>query len=126
MNICFKVDEVIVPDYTMAATPNSVHLIGVKAVFVDIETPPWFIDILCDNRDGLESSLKEHGIGTRRFYPPLHSEPVYGYNMSFPVAEEISARGLWLPSSIKVTDAQIVDICEVIRKFYNNTGNEHR
>lgn len=30
-------DEVIVPDYTMAATPNSVHLIGAKAVFVDVD-----------------------------------------------------------------------------------------
>ena len=30
-------DEVICPDYTMVATPNSAELIGAKAVFVDIE-----------------------------------------------------------------------------------------
>ncbi len=30
-------DEVIVPDYTMVATPNSAELIGAKAVFVDID-----------------------------------------------------------------------------------------
>lgn len=30
-------DEVIVPNYTMIATPNSVHLIGAKPVFVDVE-----------------------------------------------------------------------------------------
>jgi len=29
-------DEVIVPDYTMVATPNAAELIGAKAVFVDI------------------------------------------------------------------------------------------
>lgn len=30
-------DEVIVPDYTMVATPNAAELIGAKAVFVDID-----------------------------------------------------------------------------------------
>lgn len=30
-------DEVIVPDYTMVATPNSVEILGAKAVFVDVE-----------------------------------------------------------------------------------------
>ena len=30
-------DEVIVPDYTMAATPNAAELIGAKAVFADID-----------------------------------------------------------------------------------------
>ena len=30
-------DEVIVPNYTMVATPNSLKLIGAKPVFVDVE-----------------------------------------------------------------------------------------
>ncbi len=83
-------------------------------------TAPWFFDILCDRREDLIQHLKNKGIGTRPFYPPLHSEPVYGYsNLSFPVTEEISAKGLWLPSSVLLTDEQIEYICGCISEFYN-------
>lgn len=92
---------------------------GVQVIKTDFDSvPPWFFDILCDDREGLMDYLRERGIGSRKFYPPLHSEPVYGYESSFPVTEEISARGLWLPSSITVTDKQIEYICEVVRMFY--------
>ena len=37
-------DEVIVPDYTMVATPNSAELIGAKAVFVDIDRSSLCMD----------------------------------------------------------------------------------
>jgi len=38
-------DEVIVPNYTMIATPNSVKMIGAKPVFVDVEKETLCIDI---------------------------------------------------------------------------------
>ena len=85
------------------------------------DTAPWFFDILCENREELVDFLKNKGIGTRLFYPALHSEPAYGYNdLSFPVTEEISAKGLWLPSSVKLTDEQIEYICTSIKEFYSN------
>lgn len=37
-------DEVIVPDYTMAATPNSVRLIGANVVFADINRDNLCLD----------------------------------------------------------------------------------
>ncbi len=83
-------------------------------------TSPWFFDILCENREDLLHFLKDHNIGTREFYPPLHSEPAYGYNhLSFPVSTEISKKGLWLPSGIKVTNEQIHYICDCIKTFYS-------
>lgn len=93
---------------------------GVELVAVNYDnTAPWFFDILCERREELMEYLKGKNIGTRVFYPPLHSEPAYGYtDLSFPVAEEISAKGLWLPSSISLTDDQIKYICESIREFY--------
>ena len=39
-----KDDEVIVPDFTMVATPNSVELMGARAVFVDVESETGCID----------------------------------------------------------------------------------
>ena len=38
-------DEVIVPNYTMIATPNSVKMFGVVPVFVDVETDTLCLDI---------------------------------------------------------------------------------
>lgn len=38
-------DEVIVPDYTMIATPNSVRMIGAVPVFVDVEPDTLCLDI---------------------------------------------------------------------------------
>lgn len=97
-----------------------VDIRGVELIKTDYEnTSPWFFDILCDRRDELKAYLKERGVGTREFYPPLHSEPAYGYNhLDFPITQEISKKGLWLPSSIKVTDEQIEYICECIKSFY--------
>lgn len=93
---------------------------GVALIATDYEdTAPWFFDILCERREELAEYLKDRGIGTRAFYPPLHSEPVYGYHdLRFPVTEEISPKGLWLPSGIAVTDEQIAYVCGEIRKFY--------
>lgn len=47
-------DEVIVPNYTMIATPNSIKMIGAKPVFVDIE-----LDSLCLNLDLIDERITE-------------------------------------------------------------------
>lgn len=80
-------------------------------------TAPWFFDILVDGRKELKEYLIKREIGTREFYLPLHSEPAYGCKESFPVAEEIAKKGLWLPPSIKLTDEQIQYICSEIKKY---------
>lgn len=93
---------------------------GVELVETDYnDTAPWFFDILCERREELMDYLKENGISARPFYPPLHAEPAYGYtHLSFPVAEEIGAKGLWLPSAVSLTDSQIEYICGCVRAFY--------
>lgn len=92
---------------------------GIELLSTDLsETTPWFFDILCDRRSELIQYLKEKNIGSREFYPPLHAEPAYGYMGKFPVTEEIAAKGLWLPSSISLTDGQIRYVCNCIKEFY--------
>lgn len=83
------------------------------------DTAPCFYEILCDERDRLIEFLKENNIGARKFYPPLHSEPAYNIDAKFPVTEEISAKGLWLPSSVLLTDDQLKYIYNTIKKFYS-------
>lgn len=47
-------DEVVVPNYTMIATPNSVRMFGAEPVFVDVEP-----DTLCLSYDGVVSAISE-------------------------------------------------------------------
>ena len=93
---------------------------GVELVPTNYEdTSPWFFDILCERREELQAFLKEKGVGSRIFYPPLHAEPAYGYHeLSFPVTEEVSRKGLWLPSSVFLTDGQVRYVCGLIKEFY--------
>jgi len=80
---------------------------------------PWYVDILVDGRERLAAYLEGNGIKTNPFYPALHQTPVYYDYGSFPVAEDVSRRGLWLPSSLKLTDEDIELICECVRSFYD-------
>lgn len=80
---------------------------------------PWFMDILVPDPKALAAHLKERGIGSRPFYPAIHTQAVYAdARVSCPNALRFGAHGLWLPSSSAVTDAQIRKICRAIRDFY--------
>ncbi len=83
---------------------------------------PWFIDVLVDPEDKrpLMQHLRKNGVGSREFYPALHAEPAFATGGRFPVAEEMSARGLWLPSSLCLEDGQVMRICELMRQFILN------
>lgn len=79
---------------------------------------PWFIDCRAERRDALAAHLQAQGIGTRTMYPPIHQQKAYALPGQHPVAEEIGRSGLWLPSMIQLSDAQIERICQSIRSFY--------
>jgi perosamine synthetase len=93
---------------------------GVEMPSTDLAAvTPWFVDILVER--GRKQPLKEHlhakGIGSREFYPPLHAEPAFATAGDYPVAEDISSRGLWLPSSLRLHDADVDRVAEAIRVF---------
>ncbi len=82
---------------------------------------PWFIDILVPDPLALADYLKTGGIGSRPFYPAVPDQPIYRRTKgSFPVARDAAARGLWLPSSSFLSDADIRRICRRIRAFYRS------
>jgi perosamine synthetase len=99
------------------------HLAGIAGLEL-IETDlaavtPWFVDVLVDAamKRPLMSYLHERGIGSREVYPPLHAEPAFARAESYPVASDASARGLWLPSSLALTDADIERVSAAVRAF---------
>ncbi len=88
----------------------------------DLEaTSPWFIDVLVPDPAALREHLRGRGIGSRPFYPPVHTQAPYRLAARYPVAESISRRGLWLPSSSFLDDETIARIGDEIRTFYRTS-----
>ena len=85
-------------------------------------TSPWFIDILVEEkREDLMSFLDKKGIGTRPFYPPIHTQPPYAHvSGTFKDSEYVSQEGLWLPSSSFLTNEDIQRVCKEIRDFFTS------
>jgi len=82
------------------------------------DTSPWFIDVLVPDPVALKDYLEERDIGTRPFFPPIHSEPPYGLAGAYPNSEYASGHGLWLPSSSFLKDENIKRVCREIKAFY--------
>ena len=97
---------------------------GIEFIDTDLRhVVPWFNDILLPNqkiRDGLIKHLSSAGIGSRMFYPPVHKLVPYADTIgSFSNSDDISERGVWLPSSSFLTDEDIIRSCNEIKKFMN-------
>jgi perosamine synthetase len=73
-------------------------------------------------RDELMARLAEKGIETRAFFIPMHLQPCFR-NMglfvaeSYPIAEELGRRGLFLPSSTGLTLEQKTYICDTMKEI---------
>lgn len=104
---------------------NLSNVNGISFIDTDLkEIVPWFNDILLPNqkiRDDLIDYLSDRGIGTRMFYPSIHNLPPYSNEKgNFDNSEEISSRGLWLPSSSFISEDDIARVCDEIKSFMNS------
>ena len=101
----------------------------VEFIETDLEnTTPWFMDIFVSQRDELMKYLLEKEIDTRPVYPALHTQKAYEGSClvkklnSYPITDKMTNKGLWLPSSLTLTNEQIIYICEEIKKFYESNS----
>jgi len=74
------------------------------------------------DRDTLRMKLKEKGIDTRDYFIPLHRQPVFknvltSKKISYPVSDDLSKRGLYLPSGLAITDKQIKTVTDTIKQM---------
>ena len=70
-------------------------------------------------RDGLRQYLNQNGIETRPTFYPVHTMPMYFQkNQKLNVAENISKRGINLPSYPDLSIDEIEFICEKIKSFF--------
>jgi len=82
----------------------------------------WMYSILVEDgfpgtRDKLMKKLEENGIETRPFFPPIQKQPPYlSSTEKTPVADELSARGINLPSFTNLSKENIEFIASAIKK----------
>lgn len=89
----------------------------------------WLCSALAEDesaRDALRTHLRREGIETRPVFHPAHTMPVFSSALPFPVAENISQRGLSLPSYPALTEEMVGQVCQSIRSFYIGRGHGTR
>lgn len=98
----------------------------IKFIKTDLEqTAPWYIDIVVEDPISLNKYLKSNNIGTRLFYPAIHTtRPYLGFG-KFPNSLWASTHGLWLPSSSFLSDSDILKVCDYIANFYKMSRRKH-
>jgi len=83
----------------------------------------WMYTVLIEDsfgmsRDDLMKFLKGKGIDTRSAFYPVHAQPVYAKQYAsekYPVADELSRKGINLPSGNILTKSQIETVVEAIK-----------
>ena len=84
--------------------------------FTDDEVPQW-TDVLIEDRDRVAAELRRQGMQSRNFWFPLHTqEPYKRPEADFPNATWASRRALWLPSAFTLSDADVRDVCDALKR----------
>lgn len=96
------------------------------------ESSFWMICAIFSSRldpDSVMTSLRASGIDSRPFFKPLHTLPPmqkYDCGNRFPVAEDLSRRGISLPSGVKLTRQDVEFICSRIKCVLDNASSRAR
>jgi perosamine synthetase len=75
-------------------------------------------------RNELIRHLEKQGIESRPFFHPIHKMPPYMGNYNLPVAEEVSATGINLPSGSKLSERDIQQVTQYILTFVNQESEK--
>lgn len=85
-------------------------------------------------RDELRDFLSKRGIETRTFFVPMHKQPglihrgFFNNDKDYPIAEELSENGLYIPSGLTITKEGISYVIECIKEAFevgNQKNNYH-
>ena len=86
----------------------------------------WMFGLVLDENTGMDAvafakKLDALGIQTRPFFLGMHEQPVFWDRGLFkgehyPIAESIAKQGLYLPSGLALTEAQMEQVCDAVGK----------
>lgn len=124
-----RLDELLQKRARVAAAYNAAlsDIEGLELPIVKPETTrmSWFVYVIrLDariDRDVLAARLKERGVPVRPYFTPIHLQPYmverFGYQPGdFPVTEDLGRRGLAIPFSGVMTEAQIAYVADSLRQ----------
>jgi perosamine synthetase len=124
-----RLDEFLVLKREMGKHYNH-YFADVKELQLPLANPPyaenlyWVYGIvLKSDRKAIEvmTQLQQEGIGTRSFFYPMHLQPALRKlglfdGESYPVAEALSEKGLYIPSGLGLTAIQMQIVAEKVKK----------
>jgi perosamine synthetase len=86
----------------------------------------WMFGVLLEDSIGFEAAefghrLAERGVQTRPFFLGMHAQPALlerglFSGESYPMADRLAARGLYLPSGLALSDDELDQVCEAVRQ----------
>jgi perosamine synthetase len=89
----------------------------------------WMYGVVVAEGTGLDAArlaqqLREFGVETRPFFLGMHEQPVFLQrglfrNERYPVAERVARQGLYLPSGLALTEPQLHQVCDAVRKVFS-------
>ncbi len=124
-----RVEQFLAHKRWMAETYGR-HLAGIGGLVLPQEQPwarsvYWMYTVRVTpefgcGRDELMRRLRAKEVDSRSFFIPMHRQPVFlreglFADEHYPVADELSDTGLYIPSGLTLTEAQIVRVAEAIR-----------
>ncbi|MEH1031081.1 perosamine synthetase [Micromonospora profundi] len=96
-------------------------LLRPQPVAANVQRAPWMASFLVGEsdakplRDELAQALDRLGVETRPFFVPIPDLPPYRDGVSCPVTDDLSRRGINLPTYADLDDGDIKVICERLR-----------
>ena len=95
----------------------------------------WFVYVVrlsselnLQHREQIRNGLAVHGIGSSRYFAPIHLQPIYQREIcriqDLQVTEAISERCLALPFFNTLSERQIDEVCEVLGRLLRNCTTE--
>jgi len=85
----------------------------------------WMITVLVPpgGRDEVMAFMRASGVETRPTFPPVHRMPMYRHlDATCPVADDLSARGISLPSWPMLSDGEVDRVVEALTEGVKRAG----
>jgi perosamine synthetase len=83
----------------------------------NVESGEWLVSALIPDgvdRDQVMQSMEDDGVETRPVFSCAHQMPMYAAPLNLPVAEQISRRGISLPSYPQMTESDVERVTGVL------------
>ena len=90
----------------------------------------WFVYVIRlaphVDRERVQTVMSEQGIGTGRYFPPIHLQPAWrsvagASDVCLPVTESIARRTLALPFFNRITESQQEEVIAILRSAIGKT-----